>query len=39
YEREKKSIKKFKDRLRPFLINEDASEKLDYFQSIINQLI
>jgi len=39
YEREKKSIKKFKDRLRPFLINEDASEKLDYFQSVINQLI
>lgn len=39
YEREKKSIKIFKNRLKPFLINEDNSEKLDFFESIINKHI
>jgi predicted nucleotidyltransferase component of viral defense system len=39
YEREKKSIKIFKNRLKPFLIYEDNVKKLDYFQSVVNQLI
>lgn len=37
YEHEKKSIKIFKNRLKPFLINEENSDKLDFFESLINK--
>ncbi|EKE14157.1 MAG: hypothetical protein ACD_12C00654G0004 [uncultured bacterium] len=39
YEREKKSIKIYKNRLKPFLISEGNSEKLDFFKSLINKNI